>query len=127
MNGLLAFAVLVFAAATLTAYIVHEPDPAAPASRRRVKLVFAGFVLWGLGLRGLATEVAHPCAVDPSWLSVRGGLSGLWGCSPKLLSGRPVDLFVFIWLWAPILLAAGFWLRLLLRGARRPRSLPEGS
>jgi hypothetical protein len=119
--GLIVLGVAALAALTMFACLRRYPErELSRGDVARVKWFLVAMVVWTLVLRGLATEASHRCAVDSQWLSLRSGLSGFWSCSPQLLSGGPVEIFVFLWAWAPFPLMAAFCVHHLLRTARRP-------
>ena len=111
------FALVGLSLAGFVAYCARKP-----ATDRidalRAKWLFIAGVAWGVGLRGLFTEVTTACrsGIDP--LRRAGTGDDFVTCSPKLLASGPIDLFAFVWLWGPLLLAAFFAARILIRAYR---------
>ena len=84
----------------------------------RIKWLMIALVAWLVGTRGLFTEVTTAChsGIDP--LRRVGTGDDFIICSPKLLSSGPADIFAFVWLWGPLLIAAFFAARILIRAVR---------
>jgi hypothetical protein len=114
---------------TVLVYLIRHPSgDLTMADGVRIKWLLVAIAAWTVAMRGLTTEATDTCAVDSSALAFRasGWMSAFLNCSPKLLSGGPIELITFVWVWAGILLipaAIGYFI---IRAVRRsPRISKE--
>jgi hypothetical protein len=92
------------------------------AEGARLKWGFLSTVVWGAVLRTLATEASHACLVDPSVLGTRSGwIFSFFECSPQLLSGGLLGIFLFVWAWAGLALSTAFLVYLVMLAVRDAR------
>jgi hypothetical protein len=111
------FALIALSLAGFIAYYKRRPTTS-PIDGRRLKWLFIALVVWAIGTRGLSTDVTTAChsGIDP--LRRIGTGDDFIACSPKLLASGPADIFAFVWLWGPLLLASFFAARILIRVLR---------